>query len=71
MTGPDAIAAIHRLGLSQARFARLAGIHPNAVSRWATKGIHPVGPAVSLLILLEARPELIPVLERAKGLKAA
>lgn len=67
MDGKSAIAAINELDLSQARFARLAGLHPNAITKWAN-GAQPHGPAIALLQLLLERPELIPVLERIKGL---
>jgi len=66
MDGKSAIAAINELGLSQARFARLVGLHPNAVTKWAN-GSQPHGPAVSLLQLLIERPELVAVLESIKG----
>lgn len=62
MTGPEAVNLIDRLGLSKARFARLVDLHPNAISKWAN-GSKPHGPAVTLLRLLEDRPELIHVLE--------
>jgi transcriptional regulator with XRE-family HTH domain len=63
MTGSQAIAIIHRLGISQAKFGRLAGISAVAVSKWA-RGGPPSPPVATLLRLLEARPELVPVLER-------
>lgn len=62
MTGPEAVAIIKELGLSQARFARLAELHKNAVTKWAN-GSQPHGPAVVLLKLLVGRPELVQVLE--------
>ena len=62
MTGPEAVATIERLGLSQARFARMVDLHPNAITKWAN-GAQPHGPAVTLLRLLDDRPELVQVLE--------
>lgn len=62
MIGPDAIKIIKSLEISQARFARIAGLHPNAVTKWA-HGTPPSGPAVALLRLLKERPELIKVME--------
>lgn len=66
MKGKEAISIIHGLGISQAKFARLAGLSANAVSNWA-KGQEPAGPAATLLRLLEARPELVAVLEEMQG----
>ena len=63
MTGPEAIEAIQELGLSQARFARLAGLHKNAVTKWAN-GAQPHGPAIVLLKLLLRRPEIVQLIER-------
>lgn len=63
MNGPEAIAAIQQLGLSQRKFARLAGLAANSVTGWAN-GSQPHGPAVTLLRLLLERPELVQVLER-------
>ena len=65
MTGPQAVEIIQSLGVSQARFARMAGMHPNAITKWAN-GTPPSGPAVALLRLLAERPELVQVLERQK-----
>jgi DNA-binding transcriptional regulator YiaG len=62
MTGPEAIALIDELGIAKARFARMARLSPNALTKWMN-GAQPHGPAVSLLLLLRARPELIAVLE--------
>jgi DNA-binding transcriptional regulator YiaG len=62
MSGPEAVAIIKELGLSQARFARITGLHKNAVTKWAN-GAQPHGPAVALLKLLKRRPELVQVLE--------
>jgi DNA-binding transcriptional regulator YiaG len=62
MTGPQAVETVHQLGLSQARFARLAGLHPNALTKWAN-GAQPHGPAITLLKLLVKRPELLRVIE--------
>lgn len=61
MTGPQAIAIIKKLGLSQREFAHLVGLHQNAVYKWA-KGTEPMGPARALLWLLDERPELIQAL---------
>lgn len=63
MSGPEAISIIHDLGLSQARFARLAQLHPNAVTKWVN-GTPPSGPVRVLLKLLRERPELVQVAER-------
>lgn len=63
MTGPEAAAIIRRLGLSQARFARLTGQHVMTVSKWSRDLSPPGGASVTLLRLLEQRPELIGVLE--------
>lgn len=66
MNGPEAVSCIKELGLSQARFARMVGLHQNAITKWAN-GAQPHGPAVTLLRLLKERPELIPVVERISG----
>lgn len=63
MTGPEAIKIIQKLGVSQRQFAFMAGMHPNAISRWANGG-ELSGPAVALLLLLDDRPELIEVMKR-------
>ena len=65
MTGPEACKIITQLQISKARFARLAGLHPNAITKWMD-GSQPHGPAVTLLRLLVERPELIAVIERSK-----
>ena len=65
MTGPQAVEAVHDLGLSQARFARMVGLHPNAITKWAN-GAQPHGPALALLRLLKRQPELIHYLETSK-----
>ena len=65
MTGPQAVEIIQSLGVSQARFARMAGMHPNAITKLAN-GTPPSGAAVALLRLLSERPELVQVLERQK-----
>lgn len=62
MTGPEALKAIKRLGLSQARFARLVRLHANTVNKWQ-HGKQPYGPAVVLLELLMHRPEMLNVIE--------
>ncbi len=63
MTGPEAIAILKQLGISQARFARMTGQHVNTITKWAKGESPPSGPAVALLKLLELRPELVAVLE--------
>lgn len=62
MTGPEAIAIIHRLDISQAKFGRLVGLSPTAITKWAN-GQQPAKPVATMLRLLEARPELVEVLE--------
>ena len=66
MTGPQAIAILKRLGISQRQFALLVNLHPNAVTKWA-KGTEPSGPTRALLALLDERPELIQVLRNLAG----
>ena len=66
MTGPEAIAIIDRIGLSQRQFALLVGIHPNTVTNWAN-GTPPMGPAQALLRLLDHRPEDVEVLRAIAG----
>lgn len=66
MTGPEAIAILDRLGLSQRQFALLVGLHPNTVTKWAN-GTPPGGPAVALLRLLDSRPEDVEVLRAIAG----
>lgn len=39
MTPTDFTAALDHLGLRQAAFARIAGVHATTVSRWATGGL--------------------------------
>lgn len=62
MTGKEAIKIIQRLGVSQRQFAFMIGVHPNSVSKWATGG-ELNGPTVTLMRLLDERPELIKELE--------
>lgn len=62
MTGKEAIKIIQRLGVSQRQFAFMIGVHPNSVSKWATGG-ELNGPTITLMRLLEERPELIEVLK--------
>lgn len=66
MTGPEAIAIIDRLGLSQRQFALLVGIHPNTVTKWAN-GTPPEATAQTLLRLLDQRPEDVEVLRQIAG----
>lgn len=68
MTGPEAIAIIDRIGLTQRQFALLVGIHPNTVTKWAN-GTEPMGPAQALLKLLDHRPEDVAVLQRIAGVE--
>lgn len=63
MSGKEAISIIQSLGISQARFARIARLHPNAITKWAN-GTPPSGPVSVLLLLLRERPELVQVAER-------
>jgi DNA-binding transcriptional regulator YiaG len=69
MTGPEAVAVVNKLGLSQARFARLARLHPNAITKWK-HGSQPHGTAVTLLLMLRKWPELLGFLEKIEGEKA-
>jgi len=62
MTGKEAIDIIQKLGVSQRQFAFMIGIHPNSVSKWATGG-DLNGPTVTLMRLLDERPELVEVLK--------
>lgn len=62
MTGKEAIRIITRLGISQAAFGRLIGVSANSVTNWAN-GQAPSKPAATMLRLLDARPELVAVLE--------
>jgi len=66
MTGKEAIRIIQELRLSQRQFSRLAGLHPNSVTKWANGG-ELSGPAETLLLLLEERPELVSVLKKLRG----
>lgn len=66
MTGPDAIRIIQSLEISQRQFSRLVGLHPNSVTKWANGG-ELSGPAETLLLLLEERPELVSVLKKVRG----
>jgi DNA-binding transcriptional regulator YiaG len=63
MTGPEAIKVIQKLGVSQRRFALMIDMHPNAITKWANGGSLS-GPAASLLMLLDERPELIEVMKQ-------
>jgi DNA-binding transcriptional regulator YiaG len=65
MSGPEAIAILQKLDISQRQFALLVGLHPNAVTKWAN-GTEPQGPAQALLRLLNERPEMLQVLRSAK-----
>lgn len=66
MTGQEAIEIVDRLGLSQRQFALLTGMHPQAMTKW-THGSRPSAMAVTMLRLLERRPELIEVLREIAG----
>jgi len=66
MNGADAIRIIQKLGVSQRQFAFMAGMHPNAISRWAGDG-NLSGPAAALLKLLDQRPELIHLLKEQRA----
>lgn len=51
-----------RLGISHARFGRVARVDPRTVRRWATGEREFSGPATALMDLLIARPELLALL---------
>lgn len=68
MTGPEAVAIIKRIGLTQRQFALLVGIHPNTPTAWAN-GTPPSGTAAALLVLLDHRPEDVEVLRRIAGVE--
>lgn len=67
MTGPEAIAIIKALGLSQRQFALLTGAHVNTLSHWAQGRHAPDQVAATLLRLLERRPEDVEVLRELAG----
>lgn len=69
MNGQQAIEIIRGLGVSQAKFARLTGVTPHAITKWANGG-PPSPPMVTILRLLNERPELIRVLEVEKMRRA-
>lgn len=62
MDGSQAIAIIDRIGISKAAFARLIGVTPMAVNKWRN-GHPPSGPVAAILRLLDARPELVAVMQ--------
>ena len=66
MTGQEAIAIVRGLGISQAAFATLVGVTPQAITKWAN-GHPPSATMAALLRLLRERPESLEVL---KGLGA-
>ena len=53
---------IRRLGISDARFARIARVDGRTVRRWAAGDRKFDGPAEALLDLLIERPELLQLL---------
>lgn len=59
MTPTDFLATLQRLGLSQAEAARLLGVTPGAVTRWAQGARAVPGPVVRLLGLCEAMPRVV------------
>ena len=61
MTGPQALDIVRSLGVTQAKFARLTGVTPQALTKWG-KGHPPSATMAALLKLLQARPELVHVL---------
>lgn len=63
MNGKEAIKIVRASGETQAEFARLIGISPVAVQKWATGGGNPSGGTATLLRLINERPELIEVLK--------
>lgn len=65
MNGKEAIRIVRASGETQAEFARLIGISPVAVQKWASGG-NPSGGAATLLRLIEERPELLSVLRAWK-----
>jgi transcriptional regulator with XRE-family HTH domain len=59
MTPAALTSTLQRLGLSQAECARLLGVTPGAVTRWA-KGNRPVpGPVVRLLAVAERNTDTV------------
>lgn len=66
MDGKEAIRIVRASGETQAEFARLIGISPVAVQKWASGGGNPSGGTATLLRLIEERPELLSVLRAWK-----
>lgn len=63
---PAAIAALReRLGLSQAAFAALIGVHPTTVGRWERGAIRPSQPVHNLLRLIDNDPHAVQHMRRA------
>lgn len=69
MTGPDAHRRVSALGMTHARFAGLARMHPQALQKWK-QGSEPSGAAVVLIRLFEDRPDLIDVVDEINRIDA-
>lgn len=67
MNGKEAIKIVRASGETQAGFARLIGISPVAVQKWASGSGNPSGGTATLLRLISERPELIAVLKSWRG----
>lgn len=65
MNGKEAMRIVRSSGETQAEFARLIGISPVALQKWASGG-KPNGGTATLLRLIEARPEIIELLRSWK-----
>lgn len=58
LEAPDARLVRERTGLSQADFARLMRVSTRTLQNWEQHRRHPSGPAVALLTIVSAAPEL-------------
>lgn len=55
---PDAKAVREQIGLSQSEFARLMCVSVKTLQNWEQRRRHPTGPAVALLKIMAAAPEV-------------
>ncbi|MCV0371089.1 MULTISPECIES: helix-turn-helix domain-containing protein [Filomicrobium] len=65
MTGDEAIRIVRNSGVSQAEFARLIGMSPMGVQKWASGG-KPSGPAAAILRIVRERPDFIETLRKTQ-----
>lgn len=59
---PDVKTVREKTGLSQTEFANRLHISPRTLQNWEQKRRNPTGPAVTLMRILDSKPDLITIL---------